>query len=186
MAEPGLEGSQPVDLSKHPSGIVPTLHFLVLGTSKRANIVLNCWGFGGNDLVVILSRRVDFRCEHGQTEGARAWGSSELKASRGEMDGEYAAHWASTDDKSGVSSSMGRAGLMTSSGHTRSLVGQIEHSGGGNAEISTPRSWANGLGRWWCPALGHGAVRCWATVEISFFVWDLNAMGLLVLYQVLK
>jgi hypothetical protein len=25
MAEPGLEDSQPVDLSKHPSGIVPTL-----------------------------------------------------------------------------------------------------------------------------------------------------------------
>lgn len=25
MAEVGLEGSQPVDLSKHPSGIVPTL-----------------------------------------------------------------------------------------------------------------------------------------------------------------
>ncbi|CAL9145707.1 unnamed protein product [Musa hybrid cultivar] len=26
MADQGLEGSQPVDLSKHPSGIVPTLH----------------------------------------------------------------------------------------------------------------------------------------------------------------
>jgi transcription initiation factor TFIID TATA-box-binding protein len=25
MAEAALEGSQPVDLSKHPSGIVPTL-----------------------------------------------------------------------------------------------------------------------------------------------------------------
>jgi len=25
MADQGLEGSQPVDLSKHPSGIVPTL-----------------------------------------------------------------------------------------------------------------------------------------------------------------
>nr|AAL73974.1 TATA-binding protein [Sorghum bicolor] len=61
MAEPGLEGSQPVDLSKHPSGIVPTLHFPVLGASKRANIVLNSWGFGGNYLVVILSPRVDFR-----------------------------------------------------------------------------------------------------------------------------
>ena len=49
------------------------------------------------------------RCERGQTEGPRAWGSSELKAS-GEMDGEYAAHWASADHKSGVSSSMGRSG----------------------------------------------------------------------------
>jgi transcription initiation factor TFIID TATA-box-binding protein len=29
MAEPGLEGSQPVDLSKHPSGIVPTLQNIV-------------------------------------------------------------------------------------------------------------------------------------------------------------
>jgi len=25
MADQGLEGSQPVDLAKHPSGIVPTL-----------------------------------------------------------------------------------------------------------------------------------------------------------------
>ncbi|KAK4374935.1 hypothetical protein RND71_005612 [Anisodus tanguticus] len=25
MADQGLEGSQPVDLSKHPSGVVPTL-----------------------------------------------------------------------------------------------------------------------------------------------------------------
>jgi transcription initiation factor TFIID TATA-box-binding protein len=25
MADQGLEGSQPVDLTKHPSGIVPTL-----------------------------------------------------------------------------------------------------------------------------------------------------------------
>ncbi|KAJ8430232.1 hypothetical protein Cgig2_009410 [Carnegiea gigantea] len=29
MAEQGLEGSQPVDLSKHPSGIVPTLQNIV-------------------------------------------------------------------------------------------------------------------------------------------------------------
>jgi len=29
MAEPGLEGSQPVDLAKHPSGIVPTLQNIV-------------------------------------------------------------------------------------------------------------------------------------------------------------
>ncbi|OEL30067.1 TATA-box-binding protein 2 [Dichanthelium oligosanthes] len=29
MAEPALEGSQPVDLSKHPSGIVPTLQNIV-------------------------------------------------------------------------------------------------------------------------------------------------------------
>ncbi|KAJ8630760.1 hypothetical protein MRB53_024083 [Persea americana] len=29
MADQGLEGSQPVDLSKHPSGIVPTLQNIV-------------------------------------------------------------------------------------------------------------------------------------------------------------
>uniref|UniRef100_K3ZA27 TATA-box-binding protein n=1 Tax=Setaria italica TaxID=4555 RepID=K3ZA27_SETIT len=29
MAEPALEGSQPVDLTKHPSGIVPTLQNIV-------------------------------------------------------------------------------------------------------------------------------------------------------------
>lgn len=28
MAEQGLEGSQPVDLTKHPSGIVPTLQWV--------------------------------------------------------------------------------------------------------------------------------------------------------------
>lgn len=28
MADQGLEGSQPVDLSKHPSGIVPTLQWV--------------------------------------------------------------------------------------------------------------------------------------------------------------
>ncbi|KAE9610810.1 TATA-box-binding protein [Lupinus albus] len=29
MADQGLEGSQPVDLQKHPSGIVPTLQNIV-------------------------------------------------------------------------------------------------------------------------------------------------------------
>lgn len=28
MADQGLEGSQPVDLAKHPSGIVPTLQWV--------------------------------------------------------------------------------------------------------------------------------------------------------------
>lgn len=32
MADQGLEGSQPVDLSKHPSGIVPTLQWVSLNS----------------------------------------------------------------------------------------------------------------------------------------------------------
>lgn len=35
MAEQGLEGSQPVDLKKHPSGIVPTLQWVLREISER-------------------------------------------------------------------------------------------------------------------------------------------------------
>jgi hypothetical protein len=47
--------------------------FPVLGASKRANIVLNSWGFGGNYLVVILSPRVDFRYETWENERGPNW-----------------------------------------------------------------------------------------------------------------
>ncbi|AQK64056.1 TATA-box-binding protein 2 [Zea mays] len=103
MAEPGLEGSQPVDLSKHPSGIVPTLH----------GIFLKCVGSS-----VPLNRGMKpFLAAISVSPGASAfkrrgtWGSFELKESGGnEMDGEYARHWMSADVKSRVSSSVGRSG----------------------------------------------------------------------------
>ncbi|KAK8995411.1 hypothetical protein V6N11_069843 [Hibiscus sabdariffa] len=42
MAEQGgLEGSQPVDISKHPSGIVPTLHRSVISNMVIASSTLN-------------------------------------------------------------------------------------------------------------------------------------------------
>jgi hypothetical protein len=46
MADQGLEGSQPVDLSKHPSGIVPTLQWVSL------NWMFSDW------------LRVDRNCKH--------------------------------------------------------------------------------------------------------------------------
>lgn len=61
MADQGLEGSQPVDLSKHPSGIVPTLqwvslnsmfsHFWIVIASMRGWWVTLCFGwFDSNGL----------------------------------------------------------------------------------------------------------------------------------------
>ena len=52
---------------------------------------------------------------------------------------------------------------MTSSGHTRSLVGQIEHLWWWQCRDLCTRSWANGLGGGSAQLLGTRAVRCWAT-----------------------
>lgn len=121
-------------------------------------------------LAVRVARRLCIaRCERGQMEGARAWGSSELEAlSGGEMDGEYAAHWASADDEEwGEPPVWEGAGPMTSSGHTRSLVGQIEHLWWRQCRDLCTRAWANGLskllGGGSAQLLGTGAVRCRAT-----------------------
>ncbi|KAK7831498.1 tata-box-binding protein [Quercus suber] len=41
MAEQGLEGSQPVDLKKHPSGIVPTLQSQTLAATLPLELPLD-------------------------------------------------------------------------------------------------------------------------------------------------
>lgn len=69
MADQGLEGSQPVDLKKHPSGIVPTLQwvsvFLVIASMWVCSFVTSYMGVlscGMPVYMLISNKEVNWCC----------------------------------------------------------------------------------------------------------------------------